>query len=77
MNISDKNINECIKIMSTAGGLSLAELARRVGDSPQGFNQRMKTGKLQKDIDYLEKLAAECGFSFVWSFNEIEKKDQT
>lgn len=75
MKITDKNINDCIKIMSTAGGLSLAELARRVGDSPQGLNQRMKTGKLQKDIDYLETIAAACGFSFVWSFEEIENTD--
>lgn len=70
MEIKDKNINDCIKIMSTAGGLSLAELARRVGDSPQGLNQRMKTGKLQKDMDYLQKVAAACGFSFRWSFDD-------
>lgn len=77
MKIKDKNINDCIKIMSTAGGLSLAELARRVGDSPQGLNQRMKTGKLQKDIEYLETIAAACGFRFCWSFDEIENKENT
>ena len=73
MKIDDKNINDCIKIMSTAGGLSLAELARRIGDSPQGLNQRMKTGKLQKDLDYLQKVAAACGFSFSWSFSDTNQ----
>lgn len=70
MDIINKNINDCIKIMASTANISLAQLARDLGDSPQGLNQRMKLGKLQKDMDYLEKLAAACGFSFQWKFTE-------
>ena len=68
MNINDKNIENNIKIMSAAAGLSLAEVARRVGDSPQSLNQRLKQGKMQKDLEYLEKIADSCGFDFIWEF---------
>lgn len=30
-------------------GISEAELARRIGTTPQAFHQRMKTGKLSDD----------------------------
>lgn len=70
MNIKDKNINDCIRIMAAAAGLSLADVARAVSDSPQGLNQRLKQGKLQKDIDYLQKVAAACGFDLVLEFQE-------
>lgn len=70
MNIENRSLNEKIRIMAAASGLSLAELARRAGDSPQGLNQRLKTGKLSADLEYIERLAAACGFSFVWDFVE-------
>lgn len=70
MNIENKNINECIKIMAAAGDLSLADVARAVGDSPQSLNQRLKTGKIQKDFDYMQKVAAACGFTFEYRFTE-------
>ena len=73
MKIENKNINDSIKIMSAAGGLSLADVARAVGDSPQSLNQRLKTGKIQKDFDYMEKVAAACGFTFEYKF--IENRD--
>lgn len=72
MVIKDKNINDSIKIMCASSGLSLAEVARRVGDSPQGLNQRMKQGKIQKDFEYLGKIADSCGFSFRWELIEKE-----
>jgi len=74
MDIKNKNINDCIKIMAAAAGLSLADVARAVGDSPQSLNQRFKTGKLQKDIEYLQKVAAACGFVFRWDFIETDEK---
>ena len=72
MKIENKNIIESIKIMSAAGGLSLADVARAVGDSPQSLNQRLKTGKIQKDFDYMQKIAEVCGFEFKYEF--LEKK---
>ena len=77
MEITDKNITECIKIMAAAGGISLAELARRTNDSPQGLNQRLKSDKLQNDIEYLSRVARACGFRFRWSFEECEKDHTT
>ena len=68
MKIETKNLNENIKVMAAAAGLSLAEVARRAGDTPQGLNQRLKTGKLSADLEYLERLAAACGFSFEYDF---------
>lgn len=70
MDMKNKNINDSIKIMAAAAGLSLADVARAVGDSPQSLNQRFKTGKLQKDLDYIKKLSAACGFSFDYDFTE-------
>lgn len=68
MNIENTSLNENIKIMAAAAGISLAEVARRVGDTPQGLNQRLKTGKLSADLEYLEKIATACGFVFVYDF---------
>ena len=73
MNIETKNINEYIKIMSASAGVPLAEVARRVGDSPQSFNQRLKQGKMQKTLDYIQSVAAACGYNFVYDFEKIEK----
>lgn len=72
MEYKNENIENNIKVMSAAAGLSLAEVARRVGDSPQAFNNKLKSGKIQKDFEYLEKIAGACGFSFVWDFKKTE-----
>ena len=72
MNIETKDINECIKIISASGGVSLAEVARRVGESPQSLNQRLKQGKIQKTLDYLDAIGEACGYKFKWDFEKIE-----
>ena len=72
MKIDSKNINENIKVMAAASGISLSEVARRIGDTPQQLAQRMKKGKLQADLDYLEKIADACGYNFEWDFVKKE-----
>ena len=72
MKIDSKNINENIKVMAAASGISLAEVARRVGDSPQQLAQKMKLGKMQKDFEYLQKIADACGYNFEWDFVKKE-----
>jgi transcriptional regulator with XRE-family HTH domain len=68
MNIENKNINEYIKILAASAGLSLAAVARRVGDSPQQLAQRMKKGKMQADFDYLQNIASVCGYDLKIDF---------
>lgn len=41
-------LNLQIKAAAAVAGLSLAEVARRVGMSPQAFNNRIKTGKFSR-----------------------------
>jgi len=57
-----------IKLAETYAKISEAELARRIGTSPQAFGQRMKTGKFSSaDLEKIaEALGAElvCGFKF-------------
>lgn len=70
MDIKEKDIEKNIKIMAAASGVSLAEMARRAGDTPQGLNQRLRTGKIQKVLDYLSSLAEVVGFDFEYRFIE-------
>jgi DNA-binding Xre family transcriptional regulator len=50
-------IQEKIRILLVRrGNMSEAELARRIGKTPQNFNRNMKSGKF-KTVD-LEKIAA-------------------
>ena len=37
-------IEEAIKILAVKSDLSMAEIARRLGKSPQSFNQKVKRG---------------------------------
>ena len=46
--------------------MSEAELARRLGATPQAFNKRVRTGKFTSED--LEKIAAGLGAEFVCSF---------
>ena len=48
-----------IKLAETYAKVSEADLARRLGKSPQAFGQRMKTGKFSSED--LEKIAAALG----------------
>jgi len=54
-------------------GIKEAELARRIGTSPQAFNQRMKTDKFT--IEELNRIALELGavYSFAFEFSDGTK----
>ena len=47
-------------------GISQAELARRVGSSPQGFNQKVKRGTFTPDE--LDAIAAALGAVYQFGF---------
>ena len=63
-------ISENIKIMCSRSGVSLSELARLVGDSPQNFTQKMKRDNFR--VADLEKIASVLGYSFKWDFIKNE-----
>ena len=65
-------ITQKIKMALAYRGMSEAELARRVGTSPQAFNQRMKTGKFSSEE--MEKIAAALEATYTFGF---EFKDGT
>ena len=55
-----------IKMAETYAKVSEAELARRIGTTPQAFGQRIKTGKFTSaDLD---SIAAALGAEFRCSF---------
>ena len=55
-----------IRMAETYAGISEADLARRLGKTPQAFGQRMKTGKFSsEDLESIAKaLCAEIKVSF-------------
>lgn len=61
-------ISEQIKIISSRAGLSLSDLARAVGDSPQNFTQKLKRNNFR--VSELEKIAAACGYAFIYDFEK-------
>lgn len=59
-------ISEQIKILCVRQNISVAELARRLGKSPQSFNSKMKRESFT--IDELNKIAEVTGVKFERSF---------
>lgn len=59
-------ISEQIKVLCVRCNVSEAELARRLGKSPQSFNSKMKRGSFS--IPELEKIAEVMGVSFKREF---------
>lgn len=59
-------ISEQIKVLCVRCNVSEAELARRLGKSPQSFNSKMKRGSFT--ISELEKVADVMGVSFKREF---------
>lgn len=55
-------IAEQIKVLCVRCGVSEAELARRLGKSPQSFNSKMKRGSFT--ISDLDRIADALGVSF-------------
>ena len=59
-------ISEQIKVLCVRCNMSEAELARRLGKSPQSFNAKMKRGSFT--IDDLNEIAEVVGVEFKRSF---------
>ena len=55
-----------IKMAEVFAKISETELSRRIGTSPQAFNQRMKTGKFSSEE--LERIAQALGAEFKCMF---------
>lgn len=65
-----------IRLAETYAKISEAELARRIGTTPQAFGKRMKTGKFT--TAELDTIAGALGAEFKYSFSfpdgtEIQK----
>ena len=59
-------ISEQIKVLCVRWNMSEAELARRLGKSPQSFNAKMKRGSFT--IDDLNEIAEAVGVEFKRNF---------
>jgi len=59
-------ISEQIKILCVRCNISVAELARRTGQSPQNFNSKLKRRSFT--ISELEKIADAAGVTFERNF---------
>ena len=59
-------ITEQIKILCVRQNISQAELARRLGTTPQNFNAKLKKGNFC--IEELERIAEAVGVTFSRSF---------
>jgi transcriptional regulator with XRE-family HTH domain len=58
--------SEQIKVLCVRMGISVSELARRIGYSPQNFNAKLKRGTVgEKD---LKKIANILGITYEQSF---------
>ena len=66
-------ISDQIKVLCVRSGISVAELARRLGKSPQTFNAKMKRGSFT--IDELEIIANAVDAKFLRSF-ELESGEK-
>lgn len=60
------SISEQIKVLCVRSNISMAELARRIGISPQSFSAKMKRESFT--ISDLETIADAAGASFVRKF---------
>lgn len=59
-------ISEQIKVLCVRSNISVAELARRIGKSPQTFNAKLKRESFT--IDELEVIAGAVGAKFIRVF---------
>ena len=67
------NVSEQIKILCIRSNISVSELARRVGTSPQNFNAKLKRETFT--VSDLEKIAEVVDCTFERSF-ELENGDK-
>lgn len=59
-------VSEEIKVLCVRKNISQAELARRLGTSPQNFNAKLKKGTFS--IDDMKKIAEVTGVGFSHAF---------
>jgi len=59
-------VSEEIKVLCVRLNISQAELARRLGTSPQNFNAKMRKGSFS--IDDMNKIAEVAGVGFSHAF---------
>lgn len=64
-------IAEKIKILAGRRGLSLSDLARALGKSPQNFIQQVSRDDFR--VSDLEKIAAALGVRFVYDFEDLKE----
>ncbi len=55
-------VSEQVKVLCVRCGVSEAELARRLGKSPQSLNAKLKRNKM--NVDELEEIAKVLGVEF-------------
>lgn len=67
----DLELNEQIKIICGRAGISISELARRLGKTPQNFTQQLKRNDFR--VSDLNQIADVLGVRFVCGF-EYEKQ---
>lgn len=60
-------ITEQIRMLCAKVNISQAELARRIGQTPQGFSAKMK--RMSFTVDELDKIADATGSRFKRSFS--------
>lgn len=66
------SIIEKIKILCDRSGVSLSELARKLGKSPQNFHQILKRGNLR--FSEVEEIADILGYTLEYDF--VKKKEK-
>lgn len=71
--LSIMTISEQIKVLCVRSNISMAELARRLGKSPQAFNAKLKRGSFT--IEELEIIAEAVDAKFLRSF-ELSSGDK-
>lgn len=62
-----------IRMGEAVAKMSEAELARKIGTTPQAFNQRVKTGKFK--YEELESIASALGAELVLKFRFSDGTD--
>ncbi len=67
------NIKEYIQLCCVKRGISVAELARKIDNSPQNFNHKMQRNSFQSSE--LEKIAAalDCDLKIEFIDNKTQK----
>lgn len=59
-------IDESVKILCVKNDITMAEIARRLGITPQAFSQKMKRGTFS--LDDMDNISMVAGCSFECNF---------